>query len=134
MLLTQLRGGGGGKAQPPPPHLPPWEENQGTMGSGGLAPTLASWQSGEGVRRGCEHAHPTASRKSFRRAGGSWGSPTGALDVEGILGRGGEGSLQCHLLDGSCPKAPPPRPLLRGCWKTRPLSSRDSRKCAQISG
>lgn len=38
--------GGGTRLSPPPPTV---GGEPGTMGSGGLAPTLASWQSGEGV-------------------------------------------------------------------------------------
>lgn len=88
--------GGPGSA----PHLPPWEESRETMGRGALAPEDRPAGSQAWVwRRGVGHALPTARRKSSRRAGGGWGLPTGAPDGKGILGRGGEGLLQCHLLD-----------------------------------
>lgn len=41
------------------------------MGSGGLVPTLASWQLGKGVGQRWEHALPKASRKSFKSADSS---------------------------------------------------------------
>lgn len=41
-----------------------------------------------------ELALPTASGKSFRRAGGGWGLPTGAPDVKGMVERGRQGLSQ----------------------------------------
>lgn len=65
----------GGQAQPP--HLPPWEESQGTMGHGALAPTQASWHSGEGWA-GC------GSLPSPQQAE----SPSGELVVAGVSPQG----------------------------------------------
>ena len=65
----------GGQAQPP--HLPPWEESQGTMGPGALAPTQASWLSGEGWA-GCGSL-PSPQQVE---------SPSGELVVAGVSPQG----------------------------------------------
>lgn len=65
----------GGQAQPP--YLPPWEESQETIGRAALAPTLASWHSGEGWA-GC------GSLPSPQQAE----SPSGELVVAGVSPQG----------------------------------------------
>ena len=69
----------GGQAQPP--YLPPWEESQGTMGRGALAPTPASWHSGEGGGVGA--CPPHSKRKVLQESWWWLGSPHGGPRCQG---------------------------------------------------